>query len=116
MVYEVGDSSPEMKGIVNNNGAFSKYPWSKLTMDTSFFIPLSDGLSKASIQSMASRAGKSLGIKLRVIEHVGKGFEIGCVGMREKSFNKIERTQPTQNANANFAFEPFKPFKNNESE
>jgi hypothetical protein len=60
-----------------------KYPWKEVPIGKSFAVQKSN-ISLKTLRSLASKTGKDLGKKFRVIDHDGDVYEVACLPMEEK--------------------------------
>jgi hypothetical protein len=72
------DSSPAAKQVI----ARTKYPWTQVPVGKSFPVPKAN-ISLKTLRSLASKTGKDLGKRFRVIDHEGDVYEVACLAMNE---------------------------------
>ncbi len=65
------DSSPAAKQVLSR----TKYPWTQVPVGKSFPIPKAN-ISLKTLRSLASKTGKDLGKRFRVIDHDGEFYEV----------------------------------------
>lgn len=78
------DSSP--KAVQMRKGrqpGEKKYPWSEVPVGKSFVVQRND-IKFEVLRSLASRTGKKLGKKFRVVDHGSGPYEVACLPMSEQ--------------------------------
>lgn len=60
------------------------YPWREVPVGKSFAVPKSN-IQFKTLRSLASKTGKELGKRFRVIDHEGNVYEVACLPMDEAS-------------------------------
>ena len=82
MLKEV-DSSPAMLSQASDNR--KKYPWDTLAIGKSFIVPHSD-IKYETLYKYASRMGKKLGKRFKVVNHAADAiFEVGLIQILNKA-------------------------------
>jgi|SRR5882672_6555741 len=78
------DSSQQAKeGKVNTVGK-TKYPWREVPVGKSFPVPKVN-ISFKTLRSLASKTGKELRKRFRVVNHDGDVYEVACLPMDEQT-------------------------------
>jgi hypothetical protein len=83
MSYEFFDSSDKAKTTRANPVGVTKYPWKVIPVGKSFVVPR-ENIKFSVLRSLASKSGKVVGKKFRVIDHgEGRPYEVACLQMTE---------------------------------
>lgn len=82
--YNFFDNSDRAKQPYVRKIAQPKYPWKEVPTGKSFPVPKTNVTLKT-LRSLASKTGKELGKKFRVIDHGGTVYEVACLPMDEQA-------------------------------
>lgn len=79
---EFFDISEKAKQVKSGPIGRIKYPWQQVPVGKSFVVQKSN-ISFKTLRSLASKTGKDLGKKFRVVDHEGDVYEVACLPMDE---------------------------------
>lgn len=73
--FTIVPSSPQALAGGNDARRRGLYPWRALGVGQSFAVP-KDFIKLVTLQSLAYRTGKRLGVRFRVVDHGDAGYEV----------------------------------------
>lgn len=90
MDYEFFDSSEKATTTPTKTAGVKKYPWKEVPLGKSFTVPR-ENIKFNVLRSLASRTGKEVGRKFRVIDHGQGPYEVAHVRQTEEEAVKSSK-------------------------